>query len=202
MHFHPVECSTSGLIGYLLCDPDQAVAVAVDPPRRQTELILALLREHRFTLNMLLRTHVHPADQDDCAELVRRCGAEALQAHPGAQVVFGSEVLRVLATPGHTPGCVSYLWRDRLFCGDVFELGRRSTADEAPDPALLYDSLTGQLFTLPNQTLVFPAHPMRGRRVSTLAELKTRLAPLLGGSRDAFINTMMAARQRMPRLAD
>ena len=114
----------------------------------------------------------------------------------GARLVFGNEVVRVLGTPGHTPGCLSYLWRDRLFCGDAFDVGSCSAGNREADPGLLFDTLTRRLFTLPEQTLVFPAHPIRGRHVATLGELRARYAPRLQQSRDGFITDMMQRRAR------
>ena len=117
--------------------------------------------------------------------------------------MFGNEVVRVLSTPGHTPGCLSYLWRDRLFCGDAFDVGSCCAGDGEADPGALFDTLTRRLFTLPEQTLVFPAHPIKGRHVATLGELRARYAPRLQQSRDGFITDMMQRRPRAttPRIA-
>lgn len=197
MHFQPIEGRETGLIGYLLSDPDERVSIAVDPPRSCTDVILALLAEHEFRLLQVLRTHVHQDDKDDCVPLCALTGAglqpQASNAR-GTQIVFGAEVLRILATPGHTPNCLSYLWRDRLLCGDLFELGAGASAEDQTDPGRLFDSLTRHVFTLPDATLVFPAHAVRGRHVATLAELRHRYAPLLSCGREGFMTEM--ARRR------
>lgn len=198
MHFQPLEGRETGLIGYLLSDPDESVSIAIDPPRSCTDVILALLAEHRFRLLQVLRTHVHEDDRDDCERLCALTGA-LLQARTpdavGAQVIFGAEVLRILATPGHTPNCMSYLWRDRLLCGDVFEFGACASAEDQTDPGRLFDSLTRHVFNLPDSTLVFPAHPVRGRHVATLAELQHRYAPLISRGREGFMTEMARRRE-------
>jgi len=212
MYFHPLHSPDSSQIGYLLADLDEQEAVVIDPPPRQTELILALLTERSLRLCHVLRTHVHQVDAADCsalcdctsaqlvvgeaATLPRGCSREAMRVAHGARLVFGNEVVRVLSTPGHTPGCLSYLWRDRLFCGDAFDVGSCCAGDGEADPGALFDTLTRRLFTLPEQTLVFPAHPIKGRHVATLGELRARYAPRLQQSRDGFITDMM---QRRPR---
>lgn len=186
-------------IGYLLADLDLGEAAVIDPPPALTELILGLLAERGLALTHLLRTHVHAHDESDCAALAART---ATQLHtpgpttagaPPARIVIGNEVLRVLATPGHTPCCLSYLWRDRLFCGDAFDVVSCASGVEA-DPGRMYDSLTTRLFTLPAETLVFPCHPIEGRRVATLAELRCNQA--LYGNRDGFINAMETLRRQ------
>lgn len=73
----------------------------------------------------------------------------------------GSIEVKVIATPGHTPACVSYLIGDALFTGDAlfmpdFGTGRcdfpRGSAED------LYDSVHGRLYELPEQTRVFVGH--------------------------------------------
>ncbi|WP_439535817.1 MBL fold metallo-hydrolase [Methyloversatilis sp.] len=217
MYFHPIEDPDAGHIGYLLADAGSLDAVIIDPPPRSTELLLALLAERRFRLSHVLRTHVHASQPLNCSALSEltgatlviadgvginaACPAKVERAVHGSTLVFGQEVLRVLATPGHTAHCVSYLWRDRLFCGDAFDLGSCADGGDDADAGLLYDSLTCRLFMLPEQTLVFPAHPLRGRRVATLGELRLRSAPLLAGSRDAFITDMTSRRAALLRHA-
>lgn len=214
MYFYALHSPDSSQIGYLLADLDEQQAVVIDPPPRQTELMLALLTERSLRLCHVLRTHVHQIDAGDCSPLCDRTGArlvvsEAAQLPPGCQVntlrashgmhlVVGNEVIRVLSTPGHTPGCVSYLWRDRLFCGDAFDVGSCGAGGNEADPGMLFDSLTRRLFTLPEQTLVFPAHPIKGRHVATLAELRARYAPRLQQSREGFITQMVQRREHAP----
>lgn len=206
MYFHPFHSADSNQIGYLLADLDEQEAVVIDPPPRETELILALLTERSLRLCHVLRTHVHRVDAADCSPLCDRsgaqlvvgeaaglpgdCRADVLRAAHGTRLVFGNEVVRVLSTPGHTPGCLSYLWRDRLFCGDAFDVGSCCAGEGESDPGMLFDTLTRRLFTLPEQTLVFPAHPLHGRQVATLGELRARYAPRLKHSRDGFISDM------------
>jgi glyoxylase-like metal-dependent hydrolase (beta-lactamase superfamily II) len=214
MYFHPLHSPDSSLIGYLLADLDEQEAVIIDPPPRHTELILALLTERSLRLCHVLRTHVHQVDVADCSPLCDRtsaqlvvgeaasmpigCGQAVHRAAHGSRLVFGNEVIRVLSTPGHTPGCLSYLWRDRLFCGDAFDVGSCGAGDGEADPGMMFDTLTRRLFTLPEQTLVFPAHPIRGRQVATLGELRTRYAARLQQSRDGFITDMIQRRERTP----
>lgn len=200
MYFQSIEGRVSGLIGYVLCDSEERVAVVVDPPPSETNVVLAFLGEHRLKLHKVLRTHAHEADADHCGRLCALVGAEsgccgsAAAKAGAAHVVFGSEVLSVLRTPGHTSDSVSYLWRDRLICGDLFDFGSLCAHDSQSDPAQAFDSLTRRIFILPDTTLVFPAHPMRGRRVATLAELKMRYMPLLNRGRDEFITSMLQTR--------
>jgi glyoxylase-like metal-dependent hydrolase (beta-lactamase superfamily II) len=111
-----------------------------------------------------------------------------LRLHHGDAITFGNEVIHVLGTPGHTPACLSYLWRDRLFTGDALLIracGRTDLPDA--DAGALYDSITQRLMVLPGDTLVYPGHDGQGRTVSTITEEREHNPCVAGRSRDEFI---------------
>jgi len=54
----------------------------------------------------------------------------------------------------------------------------------------LYDTVTQRLFTLPDETLVYPAHDYQGRTVSTIGEEKRVNARFGDRSREQFITIM------------
>lgn len=199
MYFRQIFHSPSYSISYLLADMSACDAVVIDPVADQVELLLALLQERDLRLRYVLRTHMHSPQQSLCGELCRFTGADlvtgadtpyegaALRKAHGDTVVFGSEALRVLATPGHTPDSVCFLWRDRLFCGDTLEIGGYRADAMQSDPGRLYDSVTQRLFLLPGETLLFPGHNFAGRTVSTVAEERHHNTAFAAGSRDSFL---------------
>lgn len=105
----------------------------------------------------------------------------------GDLLSFGSESIQVIATPGHTADSPSYLWRDRLFCGDALALGGCPRQADDGDPRRIYDSVVDRLFALPAETLVFPGHDAHGRTVSTIGEERTSTPFFLPRWRDAFV---------------
>lgn len=68
--------------------------------------------------------------------------------------------LTVLHTPGHSPGSVSYLTGNALFCGDVLFEGGGVGRTDFPGGSLfqLNDSITNRIFSLPPETTVYPGH--------------------------------------------
>mmetsp|Transcript_24866 Transcript_24866/g.69303 ORF Transcript_24866/g.69303 Transcript_24866/m.69303 type:complete len:189 (-) Transcript_24866:810-1376(-) len=86
----------------------------------------------------------------------------------------GSLRLTVMATPGHTSGCVSFYTtanRGMIFTGDTLLIrGCGRTDFQEGDSALLYKSVHERIFTLPQHTKVFPAHDYKGCMQSTVAE--------------------------------
>jgi glyoxylase-like metal-dependent hydrolase (beta-lactamase superfamily II) len=203
-HFRQIFEPRTFAFTYLLGD-DSGAAVVIDAGSERTTLpVLAMLAELNLRLDYLLQTHVHDDEPNDAAVLKDRTGArvvasEAFSASAdisvrhGAAITFGSERIHVIGTPGHTPGCLSYLWRDRVFTGDALLIGSCGrTGLTGEDPAALYDSITHRLFVLPGETLVFPGHARHGRTVSTIAEERERNPAIAGCSRDEFITRRTA----------
>lgn len=78
---------------------------------------------------------------------------------PGETLGLIGESFRVLHTPGHSPGSVSFLHDGLLFAGDA--LFRRSVGrTDLPggNQELLFRSIRDRLYTLPDDTLVLPGH--------------------------------------------
>lgn len=211
MYFRQFFDPQTSAMGYLLAPADGDVAVAIDPNPDpcQALLLQSLLAERRLDLRMILLTHVHGdmlarlADLYPAIPLLAGAppgGGEGYRAAvDGDMLALGAEPIRVIATPGHTPFSVSYLWQDRLFCGDALELGGCGRAEgEACDPGRIYDSVVDRLFVLPDEVLVFPGHDVHGRTVSTIGEERQRNPFFLPRSRDAFISAFRERQRPKP----
>ena len=200
---------------YLVADAASRDAALIDPVLEQVARDLGVLERLGLRLRWVLETHVHADHVTGAAGLCAATGARlALGAASGAgcadrllddgdTVEVGAERLRVLATPGHTDGCVSYLWRDRVFTGDALLIGSCGRTDfQEGDAGRLYDSLAGQLFTLPGETLVYPAHDYRGRRVSSIDQERATNEFFAGNEREAFVRALDALDLAPPKRLD
>jgi sulfur dioxygenase len=180
---------------YLLANGNSGQAVIIDPVFEQVRRDAALIDELALTLVYSLETHVH-ADHVTGAWLLRQqTGCRiALSADSGAEgadrylvaddvIAFGSRNLQVRKTPGHTSGCLTYVLDDRSmsFTGDCLMVrGSGRTDFQQGDPSAMYRSVHQQLFTLPDDCLLYPAHDYRGLTVTSVRE-ERRFNPRLGG---------------------
>src|SRR5262249_8288266 len=117
--------------------------------------------------------------------LSKRSGAECADVYVdhGDLVSAGAIELEVRATPGHTNGCVTYVSANRrmAFTGDALLVRSAGRTDfQQGDPKTLYRSITEQIFTLPDECMLYPAHDYAGRMVTTVREEK-RWNPRVGG---------------------
>ncbi len=200
---------------YLLIDRVSRAAALIDPVDTQAERDLALIKREGLKLRYTIETHAHADHVTSAGRLRELTGATAvapagchivaadLQALNGELIRFGDEAIRVINTPGHTAGSASYLWRDNLFTGDaLLIMGCGRTDFQGGDAGALYDSITQNLFTLPDDTKVWPAHDYKGFTVSTIGREKAHNPRLAGKSRGQFIELMGNLHLPKPRLID
>jgi rhodanese-related sulfurtransferase len=127
-------------------------------------------------------------------------------AGQGDVIRFGRYALEVRATPGHTNGCLSYVdhAHQRVFTGDALLIrGCGRTDFQQGDSRKLYRSIHDQIFSLPDDTAVYPGHDYKGRTVSTVGEEKA-LNPRLGAGRseDDFVALMAGLKLAYPKKID
>jgi sulfur dioxygenase len=189
--FEPLSSTYSYLLG---CE-DTGLAVLIDPVIVSMERDLAEISRLGLTLAYSLDTHIHADHITAALELKNKVGSQiaapAFDRLPCADVgieegvpfKLGSLELQPLHTPGHTAGHFAYLLGDRLLSGDALLIeGCGRTDFQNGDADALYASVTEKLFSLPDDTLVYPAHDYEGRRVSSIAQEKNR-NPRLGQQR-------------------
>jgi sulfur dioxygenase len=201
---------------YLIADPVSKDAVLIDPVNTHIDDYIAMLKELGLQLKYSLETHVHADHITASGHLRQRlgaqtgvsqlCGAETadIQIQDGDIFEFADgEQIKVIATPGHTRGSLSFLWRDRVFTGDSLLIGGCGRTDfQGGDAGAQYDSITQRLFTLPDDTLVYPGHDYQQHWVSTIKQERSTNPRLAGKSREQFIEIMKNLNLPKPRLID
>jgi len=234
MMIRPFYLACLAHASYLLGDEKTKTAVIVDP-QRDVDLYVAEAEKLGLTIKHVMLTHFHADFVAGHLELRDRCratihlGARAeadyafSKLKDGDRLDFGTLGIGVLETPGHTPEGVcltifdnaadpitpkAVLTGDTLFIGDV---GRpdlmASIGFKAEDLAgMLYESLTKKLMTLPDGTLVYPAHGagsscgknMSDERVSTIGDQKKYNYALKARTREEFIAAVTADQAPAP----
>ncbi|HWA00528.1 MAG TPA: MBL fold metallo-hydrolase [Caulobacterales bacterium] len=82
----------------------------------------------------------------------------------GEILPLGAQSIRVMRTPGHTSGCVTYIIDDAAFIGDTMfmpDYGTARTDFPGGDAAALYHSIR-HILALPPETRLFVCHDYKG----------------------------------------
>jgi glyoxylase-like metal-dependent hydrolase (beta-lactamase superfamily II) len=199
---------------YLIGDAEARVCALVDPVREQINRDLARVDELGLKLIYTIETHIHADHVTAGNALAQRRGCrpvihadsnvqcESVPVRGGDVVKVGAVELRVIETPGHTPESVSYLFDGKVLTGDALLVHTCGRTDfQGGDAGTLWDSVHERLYTLPDETRVFPAHDYKGNLSSTIGEEKRENARL-NRSRDEFIALMDSLGLPRPKLID
>ena len=189
---------------YLIADPQTGAAAIVDSVLEQVNRDLQLLKELNLNLRYCLETHIHADHITGTAKLREAAGCLGIVPQ-GAEVACADRYLQdgeglklgdlsimAIATPGHTDSHVAYLVNNtHLLTGDALLIrGCGRTDFQGGDAGALYDAVTGKLFNLSTDTLVYPAHDYHGFNVSTIGEERQYNPRFHGRSRSEFIDLM------------
>ena len=155
---------------YVLICPAQNESVIIDAANEADRILAAV---HGTTVRYILQTHGH-SDHVQALEQVKRVTHAPIAIHSadaamlpvppdllladGDCIQFGQHELRVIHTPGHTPGGVCFLIGRYLFSGDtLFPGGPGNTRSYLGNFPQIIESVR-RLFALPDETIVYPGH--------------------------------------------
>jgi glyoxylase-like metal-dependent hydrolase (beta-lactamase superfamily II) len=213
MIFRQFFAEDTSTYSYLLACERTRRACLIDTVASELNLYVDLLQSLNLKLLYTLETHVH-ADHITAAGLLRETLGSKSIVHReagalcadllvtnGVLLQVGDIEIEVRHTPGHTQGCVSYVLADRVFTGDALLIGGCGRTDfQQGNAGQLYDSITGKLYSLPADTLVYPGHDYQGNTVSTIKQELAKNSRIgQGRSREEFIAIMQALKLDHPK---
>jgi hydroxyacylglutathione hydrolase len=202
------EVSGMAVFAYLLGEEGGGTGLVIDPAD-DADRILAAAEQNGIKIRYILNTHGHVDHVMGNEEMKRKTGAEILihemdapsltkipkamlamfggRPSPpadrllkdGEVIQVGSLALKVLHTPGHSPGGICIHADGRVFTGDTLFVGGVGRADLPGGswPVMLH-SIQTKLLTLPDETVVLPGHNYGAAPTSTIGNEK-RYNPFL-----------------------
>ena len=204
MFFRQLFEHESNTYTYLLADEKTKECLLIDPVLETVERDKHIISELGFNLKYILETHVHAdhitssfklkKDFPTAKSVVHKDGGTECSdifTNDNDVLELGEYKVKIISTPGHTSGCVSYYVEGMVFTGDALLIrGCGRTDFQQGSPEILYHSVKEKLFTLPENTLVYPAHDYKGISCSSIYEEKN-FNPRLGTkTKEEFIEIM------------
>ena len=210
--FRPLFEKESSTYTYLLADSITKEAIIIDAVAETQQRDIGLIEELALDLRYIIETHVH-ADHitSSCPLKQKFTNAKIVlgESNPvacadilikdGENLEFGNYSIKAMSTPGHTDGCMSYVVGDKVFTGDALLIRSCGRCDfQGGSAEKLFDSIS-RLFTLPDETYVYPAHDYGGRTVSSIWEEKA-FNEMIGGGVDKaeFVRRVDAMELSLP----
>ncbi len=195
MIIHQFRLGKMANFSYIVEDPETKQGVLIDPASE----VNSLLREIKIlgiTLTGIINTHGHfdhtagnqaMVDATGAPVMIHREDAGMLSGkghrrgkeHPspkpsrllkeGATIKVGKGTLRVLHTPGHTPGGIALYTPGHVITGDTLFVGAVGRTDiPGGSFKMLKRSVREKIFTLPDDTVVWPGHDYGKKPKSTV----------------------------------
>ncbi len=166
-----LQVGTMENVVYLLRDPDTREGYVIDAGWEPDRIAKAA---DDVQVKAILVTHGHNDHHDELDALKAKLGVpsgigvldqDMLHSRPDfliedrQELPFGKSVLTAIHTPGHTPGSTCFAVGNVLFSGDtLFPGGVGNTKNDTGHFYTLIRSVKHRLFTLPDDTTVYPGH--------------------------------------------
>jgi sulfur dioxygenase len=213
MIFYQLFEKESSTFTYLLADEASRHAVIIDPVLEMVDRDLKLINDLNLELTHVLETHVHADHVTGAHKLRKATGAiitlSAMADVDGADkfledgdiIRFGLYQLKGISTPGHTDSCMCYLIGNKVFTGDTILARATGRTDfQQGDPRKLYHSIQKKIFSLPEDTEIYPAHEYNGIPKTTVGIEKVH-NPRIGGNKTEaeFIKIMSELKLSQPK---
>ena len=211
---------------YLVGDKNQALVI---DPRRDVDDYIKMASGAGMRIAYVLETHRNEDFFVGSMELAGRTGAQVWHADGQWDYQYGQPAasgqgwkvgrleVEAIATPGHTPGSLSYLLRDpsgipwMLFCGDTLFAGEVGRIDlmgkdlAAENAGLLYESLFKRLLPLGDEVILCPAHgsgsvcgELIAERLWTTIGLEKKHNARLQESQEQFVASLLKSQLDRP----
>jgi glyoxylase-like metal-dependent hydrolase (beta-lactamase superfamily II) len=202
MFIKQLQVGNMAVFAYLVGDTVTGDALVIDPADNAKEII-AVAKENKLKINYIVNTHGHVDHIGGNADMQKLTGAKiiaheddavmltstpammlkmfgAKQSPPadilvkdGAIISTGNIELKVIHTPGHSPGGICLFTPGYVFTGDTLFVEAVGRTDlPGGSWQTMYNSIQTKLFTLPDDTKVMPGHNYGRTLTSTIGHEK------------------------------
>ena len=201
MIFKQLFDTKSSTYTYLISSGNGREALIIDPVLENVKEYINILKELDLKLVKVIDTHIHADHITGASKLkdITKC-TTIMGDHTPAESVeikvkddeyinLDNLKIRAMYTPGHTSDSYSFLMNNYLFSGDTLLINGTGRTDfQNGNSKDAYNSIFNKLLKLPDETLLYPAHDYKGKKVSTIGKEKKQNPRLQVNSVDEYID--------------
>ena len=197
------EVGNFAVFCYLVGDEEIKEGLFIDPADNADKLIADAKTQGVNKIKYIVNTHSHVDHTMGNAEMVKKTGAKIIiheedapfltrtssdllmmfrakpsppadiQVKEGDIIQVGKVGLKVIHTPGHSPGGMSLYIKGKVFTGDSLFVGSVGRTDfPGSSWEVLEASIRNKLYVLPGDTIVYPGHNYGSTPSSTILQEK------------------------------
>ena len=200
---------------YLIASAEGREALLIDPVLENVDDYIKLLNELNLKLVKVIDTHIHAdhvtgagklRDKTKCVTIMgAHTPTDAVEVKVKDEEIIKLDQIKIKAlyTPGHTSDSFSFLMDNCLFSGDTLLINGTGRTDfQNGSSTDAYNSIFNKLLTLPDETLLYPAHDYKGEKVSTIGKEKKFNPRLQVNNVDEYIEIMNNLNLKKPTAID
>ena len=183
--------------------------IAVVDPAWDVDYLCAEAKKDGCKISLILLTHGHPDHVNGLKEILSRRDVPAyisrheapflkprhkniVEVEDRQKIKIGGIEIECLLTPGHTPGCQCFKYKDVLISGDTLFIDGCGRCDlPGSDPEAMYHSLYNVIGKFPDATLIYPGHNYGPVPFATLASQKKTNPYLTCAGLEEFLSERM-----------
>lgn len=212
IYLKQVETGPIENFSYIIANPLERIATLIDPgwPGEEADKLLEIAALDGVSIKYIIATHYHSDHICGIEYLLEKTGAELLVHEDekesmdrlgfkadiilkdGDLLSLGGLTVKIIHTPGHSPGSICIYSNGKLFTGDTLFVGGCGRADlPRGNPEALYESLYDKLLKLSDHTEIYPGHDYGPVKISTIDRERRENPYLKCASLEEFIKLRM-----------
>jgi glyoxylase-like metal-dependent hydrolase (beta-lactamase superfamily II) len=183
--------------------------IAVVDPAWDVDYLCGEAEKNGYRVSLILLTHGHPDHVNGLKEILARHDVPAyisrheasflkpkhkniVEVEDRQKIRIGGIEIECLLTPGHTPGCQCFKYKDVLISGDTLFIDGCGRCDlPGSDPQQMYHSLYNVISRLPDDTVIYPGHNYGPAPSATLGSQKKTNPYLTCAGIEEFLSERM-----------
>lgn len=182
-----ISVGPMGNFTYLIGDADCKKVMIVDPGW-DPDTIVAEVKKNDLTIIGIILTHGHYDHVQALGDILKEIhvpvyiseqepfkwpGAKIIKLKDNETIQIGAISLSCIHTPGHSPGCMCFLYKNILLTGDTLFIDGCGRCDlPGGNSEEMFDSLHNKIGKLPDNTLIFSGHAYGPKDFDSLGNQK------------------------------